>query len=180
MQLEIYRTLWGAKGSYAEAAKESRAAGFDGLETRVPEDVEQAQQLKAALEDHSLKLIAEVSTAGDYSQPDPAATVDDHIASLVKQLDISVALQPEFINCMGGCDAWDEAQNLEFFERCLEIERRCGITISHEIHRGRSLFTPWITRRIVAALPELKLTCDFSHWCVVCERLLDITGATWG
>ncbi|HEY1490438.1 MAG TPA: sugar phosphate isomerase/epimerase, partial [Verrucomicrobiae bacterium] len=22
-------------------------------------------------------------------------------------------------------------------------------------------------------LPALKLTCDFSHWCVVCERLID-------
>ena len=22
-------------------------------------------------------------------------------------------------------------------------------------------------------LPELRLTCDFSHWCVVCERLID-------
>ena len=89
---------------------------------------------------------------------------------------MSLDLQPEFFNCMGGCDAWDDAKNMEFFERCLEIEQRYKITICHEIHRGRSLFTPWITRRMITNYPELKLTLDFSHWVVVCERLLDIEG----
>lgn len=39
MQLEIYRTLWGTHATYAETAKESKGAGFDGLETIVPEGV---------------------------------------------------------------------------------------------------------------------------------------------
>ena len=30
-----------------------------------------------------------------------------------------------------------------------------------------------MTRDILSQLPALKLTCDFSHWCVVCERLID-------
>ena len=174
MKLEIYRTLWGTDAGYAEMSRVSRQAGFDGLETRVPEDVDLAQQLKSALKDHQLKLIAEISTAGDYSLPDPHATVDDHINSLVKQLEISFDLEPEFINCMGGYDAWGDAQNLEYFERCLEIEHRYNITICHETHRGRSLFTPWVTHRILETFPGLNITCDFSHWCVVCERLLDI------
>ena len=48
-----------------------------------------------------------------------------------------------------------------------------GVTLSYETHRSRSLFNPWTTRRIVEALPEIRLTADFSHWCVVCERLVD-------
>ena len=173
MQLEIYRTLWGTTGSLTEIARQSHEAGFDGLETRVPEDAHLAAQLRSALEDHNLKLIAEISTAGDYSSPDQHATVDDHIASLEKKIETSLTLQPEIMNCMGGSDAWGESQNLEFFERCLEIEHRFGIILCHETHRGRSLFTPWTTRQMLEAFPELALTCDFSHWCVVCERLLD-------
>ena len=45
--------------------------------------------------------------------------------------------------------------------------------MSFETHRSRSFFNPWTTRDILEELPELKLTCDFSHWCVVCERLID-------
>lgn len=176
MQLEIYRTLWGTDANYAETAKESREAGFDGLETRVPERIDLALQLKSALKDYKLKLIAEISTAGNYSLSDRNATVEEHINSLERLLDISINLHPEFINCMGGSDSWDDAQNTEFFERCLEIENRYKITICHETHRGRSLFNPWITRRMVETFPELNLTCDFSHWCVVCERLLDREG----
>ena len=173
MKLELYRTLWGTKGSYAAIAKESREAGFDGIETRVLDNLELAQELKSSLKKNKLKLIAEISTAGDYSSPDRMASVEDHVKSLERLLEISLPLNPEFINCMGGIDSWTDVQNFEFFERCLEVERRYKITICHETHRGRSLFNPWVTRKIVETFPEIKLTCDFSHWCVVCERLLD-------
>jgi hypothetical protein len=29
-----------------------------------------------------------------------------------------------------------------------------------------------LTRDLLRALPELRVTCDFSHWCVVSERLI--------
>jgi hypothetical protein len=48
-----------------------------------------------------------------------------------------------------------------------------GVTVSFETHRGRSLFNPWVTQRVVEQIPDILLTCDFSHWCVVCERLID-------
>jgi len=46
------------------------------------------------------------------------------------------------------------------------------VLICFETHRSRSLFTPWLTHRIVKALPEIQLTLDLSHWCVVAERLM--------
>jgi hypothetical protein len=48
-----------------------------------------------------------------------------------------------------------------------------GVVVSFETHRSRSFLNPWTTRDILRQLPALKLTCDFSHWCVVCERLVD-------
>ena len=55
----------------------------------------------------------------------------------------------------------------------MELAKRSGVTLSFETHRSRSLFNPWVTQRIVEQLPDISLTVDFSHWCVVCERLID-------
>jgi len=46
------------------------------------------------------------------------------------------------------------------------------ISVSHETHRGRPLSNPFLTLRLLHALPSLRLTADISHWMVVCERLL--------
>ena len=35
------------------------------------------------------------------------------------------------------------------------------------------MFNPALTLHLLARFPELRLTADFSHWLVVCERLLD-------
>ena len=50
------------------------------------------------------------------------------------------------------------------------MAERYNLEISFETHRSRSLFNPWVTRRIVEVLPQISLTADISHWCVVCER----------
>ena len=55
----------------------------------------------------------------------------------------------------------------------MERARHYGLNISFETHRSRSFFNPWVTQRIVEQVPECLLTVDFSHWCVVCERLMD-------
>ena len=34
------------------------------------------------------------------------------------------------------------------------------------------MFHPWVTREILEAVPDLSVTCDFSHWCCVTERLV--------
>jgi hypothetical protein len=54
----------------------------------------------------------------------------------------------------------------------LELEQKHGIAISIETHRGRPTFHPWVTKRLLQQLSDLRLTCDFSHWCVVTERLI--------
>jgi hypothetical protein len=61
---------------------------------------------------------------------------------------------------------------VEFLGKANAVARKLGILVSFETHRGRSLYNPWVTREILRQLPELRLTCDFSHWCCVCERLV--------
>jgi len=172
MQLQIFKTLWGHTGSLNEAAEQALSAGFNGLEGAAPTDAKQARQFKALLADTALDYIAEITTAGTYV-PERRASLQQHIDSFAEKLERSLHLEPLFITCLGGCDAWEEAKNMEFFSAAMQMADAAGITVSFETHRSRAFFNPWVTERIVRQLPGIKLTCDFSHWCVVCERLMN-------
>jgi hypothetical protein len=54
----------------------------------------------------------------------------------------------------------------------LQIEAALDVSVSHETHRGRALFNPFITGHLLNKFPTLYITADLSHWLVVCERLL--------
>jgi sugar phosphate isomerase/epimerase len=172
MELRLYKTLWGHEGTYVDAIHQAMRAGFHGIEGPAPEDQEESRRLRDLLYATGMGYIAEITTAGSYV-PDRSAGIEDHLDSLKLKLDQSLPMEPLFITCLGGCDAWPESMSVDFFGQAMEIASRHEITISFETHRGRSLFNPWVTQRIVEQLPEIRLTCDFSHWCVVCERLMD-------
>jgi len=80
------------------------------------------------------------------------------------------------INAHSGTDMWHEDRALDFF--CAVNDQVCALAqeiprLSHETHRGRVLCCPFITSRLLARLPGLRLTSDFSHWVLKTERLLD-------
>jgi hypothetical protein len=172
MQLRFYRSYWGATNAYAEFAAEARADGYDGLEAAVPLDKSSRHLLQAALADFDCDLIAEIGTAG-ARLPDRRATPEQHLSDFVRKLEAAAELAPQRINCYAGCDAWPLAESRDFLDTLIGHTARLGIPIGFATTRGRSLCTPWVTRDLVRSLPGLELTCDFSHWCVVCERLLD-------
>jgi sugar phosphate isomerase/epimerase len=179
MQLKMCRSWWGAPRSLEAMLEQTAAAGFDGVEMPVPESPDQRKRLCALLREHGLSLVAEVTTGladqptYDWWVPEPHFTIDDHLRDLRRAADHATDAGALFISTMCGYDAWSLSQNIEFFGRAIDLSRRSGIIISFETHRCRSLFNPWVTRDVIAALPEMKLTCDFSHWCVVAERLID-------
>ena len=173
MELECYKTMWGHTGSFAEACSQALAAGFNGIEGPAPASREARDEWLSQLQSSGLRYIAEICTAGSYV-PDRTATMTDHLSSMERKLERSMSLSPRKINCLGGVDAWHEEQSLEFFSRAIELATQYGAVMSFETHRGRSLFNPWVTLRLCEQLPNLKLTADFSHWCVVCERLMDV------
>jgi sugar phosphate isomerase/epimerase len=172
MELRLYRTLWGVELPIAQAAAEAAAAGFSGLEGQVPTDPGAREALAEALAGHGLDFIAEITTAGSYV-PDRRATVAEHLVTLEQGLRRGAGLHPRLTTCIAGCDAWSEVDSRRFFAEALDLGERFGMPLSFETHRSRSLFNPWVTQRIATALPQLQLTVDFSHWCVVCERLMD-------
>lgn len=172
MKLQLFKTLWGHRGSYQDAVDEAKKAGFHGIEGPAPESQEDMKQLQAFLDEKGMRFIAEITTAGTYV-PDRQASLNNHIQSFQQKLEQSLDLNPAFVTCLGGCDAWPEEKSLDFFGQAMALADEYKTIVSFETHRGRSFFNPWTTQRIVQQLPNIKLTCDFSHWCVVCERLMD-------
>jgi hypothetical protein len=172
MNFQLYKTFWGFDGSLADAFAQVREAGFDGIEAPIPSEPAQRDDFARQVADSGLGLIAEICTAGSYV-PERSATIADHLADLEAKIIHGKTLNPRFFNVMAGCDAWSYSEQVDFFARAVDLADRHGVTCSFETHRGRSFFNPWVTRDVVRAVPSLKLTCDFSHWVVVAERLMD-------
>lgn len=172
MELQIFKTLWGHTGPLALAADQAVEAGFVGLEGNADVSPQRRDELLQALQTRQLEYIQEIVTAGGYV-PRRNDTVQDHIADVYRQLQLGRALDPRWVTIIGGCDAWSLEQSVRFFGESQELAACMGIACSFETHRSRSLFNPWATLAILERLPELRLTCDFSHWVVVMERQLD-------
>lgn len=171
MRLKLFKTLWGDAGTFADAINSAQKNGFDGLEA-VPPDEKTSHQWRKQLDETNLDFIAEIPTTGDYV-PRRDATVQEHLQSLRDGLHSARILKARLVNCVGGCDAWSTQQSIEFFGAAMEMAQDFGLPIAFETHRSRSTFTPWATRDLLIQLPAMRLTCDFSHWCVVLERLPD-------
>jgi hypothetical protein len=115
--------------------------------------------------------MAEICTGGSYV-PRAEATKTDHLGSLEKGLEAALRCGARAATVIGGRDAWSVSESVEFFGQALALASQAGIPVSFETHRSRSLFNPWVTRDLLRQLPALRLTCDFSHWCCVTERLV--------
>ncbi|HEX4265599.1 MAG TPA: TIM barrel protein [Verrucomicrobiae bacterium] len=172
MELQIFKTLWGHTSGFDVALAACKENEFDGLEGPVPSSAVERSEFNKKLSQRDLSYIAEICTAGSYV-PNRQATDLEHLDSFLRQAEAALECEPLFLNVIAGCDAWSIEQSVEFFGRAMTISEDLGIIASFETHRSRSFFNPWVTRDILRQLPALKLTCDFSHWCVVCERLID-------
>lgn len=164
MKLHLIRHLWGVEGMWEELFPKFRQLGFQGVEAAVPAGLDRAR-LCHLLATHQLDFVAQIFTTG--------REVAEHVASFRQQLDGARELRPILINAHSGRDGWTEEESARFFEQALACEAEAGTPVAHETHRGRILFNPWITSRLLARFPGLKLCCDFSHWVCVAERLLE-------
>lgn len=172
MKLELFRTLWGYRGTWQQALDEARAAGFDGLEARIPEEGAERAAFGAFLRDNQVPYIAILFTSTPVL-PSQSATPAEHLDDFAHKLQLAAELEPRFVNVLAGNDRWPLAQQVDFFGEALEIAARSGLVCSFETHRARSLFNPWLTLQLIEQVPGLRFTSDISHWVVTCERLLN-------
>lgn len=172
MRLEIFRTLWGYRGSWQQALDEALGAGFDGLEARIPETAAQRAINARLLREQNVPYIATLFTSTPVL-PRQSDSSHVHLEDLRIKLDWAAELGPRLVNVLPGNDRWSLSEQVDFFARAVELADATGLKVCFEIHRGRSLYSPWVTLDVIRQVPELRFTSDISHWLVTCERLLD-------
>jgi sugar phosphate isomerase/epimerase len=166
MKIKIYRTLWGVPGPWDSAVAGIMDSGYDGIEA-ILFSAGQHAELRRVLRRRPVPFKGVIWTRN------AGRSADDHLRSFRAQLGALLRTGATSINAIGGYDCWTEREAARYFEGVLEAGAASGVPVSHETHRDSALFHPTAARRVLVQFPELRLTCDFSHWVVACERLLD-------
>ena len=156
----MFKATWGMTGDWESQFKQISEAGYTGVECGMP-TAEEEPLFKELLEKYKLDLILQVYSGGNHS------------TSLEQQVHKAVSFDPLLINAHSAKDSTPYEEQLIYFDRAIMLEKQIGIPIAHETHRGRATFTPWSTARLLRDLPDMHISADFSHWCCVCESMLD-------
>jgi sugar phosphate isomerase/epimerase len=135
-------------------------AGYAGIESPVPDPANEPL-FRELLKRYGLGYSAMVYTSGEHKE------------SFKRQVEKALTFSPLLINAHSAKDDMPYEQQLDFYRYAIELQRSAGIPIVHETHRGRAMYTPWTTERLLNDLPDLAICADFSHWCCVCESLLE-------
>lgn len=167
MQIKILSPLWGyEQEDLDDVIERIILAGYDGLDTYLPDHAGGRRKLLDCVEANKLSLVIQQHQAhGD--------TMDEFKASFLRYLELSAEAGPLLINSHTGKDYFSYEQNLELIDMADAFSHKSGIEIVHETHRGRFGFSPLVMKDYLNARRELKLTADLSHWVCVTESFLE-------
>ncbi len=161
MKVLVMKSLWGMTGPLEEQLERIADAGYDGIEHYQPEP-KQRPVFKRLLKKHRLGFVGMVFTHGP-----------DHARSFEEQAKGLLSYHPISLTAHTGTDSMPTPAATRLFRELVTIEKKVGVPVAHETHRGRYLFTPWTTANLLRAVPDIRLCSDFSHWCCVCESYLE-------
>lgn len=164
MKLILVKSFWGMDGTLEEKVRRIASAGYAAVEGQAPAG-EEAVLLKRLLREHGLDFITMVITEG--------ANYEEHLVSFKTKIEYARSFDPLKITVHGGRDWWPFDRQRAFFDEALEAERRIGLEVNHETHRGRPMFTPVATAALLREFPDLHINADFSHFLNVCESMLE-------
>lgn len=165
MELLLIKSLWGVPGPVEEAVGAIEGTMYGGVEDDLPSDPKDIDVLASAARSAGLRLIPLISLSGE--------SPDEQVESFRYLMDRALGTEPDRVVAHSGRDVWGLPEAIAFYEKIVAVEEELGVSAAHETHRSRPLATPWATAAVLGSVPELRLCCDFSHWTVVCERLLE-------
>lgn len=166
-ELLFMATNWGFKGDAEAFCAAAKKEGYDGVEVWWPTNEQSRSDLFAALKKHQLQVGFLCSGKAE----NPAI----YRETFIQNLDAATGnphQKPLYINCHSGKDYFSHAENQVLIFDTIRKAKETGIPIYHETHRGRMLYAVPVARQFMEGNPELRITLDISHWCVVHESLL--------
>jgi sugar phosphate isomerase/epimerase len=167
MNIKYYCPVWGMSHlPLASALKKIKDAGYSGAEIALDPDLKDVTGVKQIFSDNGLDLLILLP----YPKTGTPANL---LSAYLSKLDALLKLNPVMINSHTGKDYFTLKQNLEFIMGADKLSKAYGIMVAHETHRGRFAYSVALTANYIDVFPDLKLTADFSHWCVVSESLLE-------
>jgi hypothetical protein len=167
MDILFFCPRWGsATVPWEEFARSVKSAGFDGVETDIPVDPRERENMLYALDENKLLLIAQ-----HWETTDPH--FESHLDEYTGRIAFLAAAKPLFINSQTGKDYFSFHENRLLIQSAHNIAGAMGVPVYHETHRGKFSFAAHITKTFLERDPSLSLTLDISHWCAVAESLLE-------
>lgn len=167
MKLLLICPIWGMAGIPLKVSLQKiKDAGYDGVEYGCPlyDPIRPVfMQLAKELE---LQVVAQQYDASGNGFASYAHSLEAHLRYLA-------SFNPLFINSHTGRDFFSVEENTALIELASAVEQETGCRIVHETHRGRFAYSAAATLQYITRLPDLKLTGDFSHFCVVSESYLE-------
>jgi sugar phosphate isomerase/epimerase len=167
MEIKILCPLWGHEHlDIEDFTTRIREAGYDGIDTWIPEEPSARKKLFRCLEQKELFLVSHQHQAhGNH--------FSDFKDSFRHYLRISAEGGPILINSHTGKDYFSLQQNLELIDIAAEFAAAKNVPVVHETHRGRVGYSPAVMKDYFDARPELLITADLSHWVCVSESFLE-------
>lgn len=141
-----------------------KEAGFDGVETWMPENVAARKELISLLGVYNLPVVSHQHQASGKD-------IKSFCRSFDYYLNVSLECAPLFINSHSGRDYFTLDEQLQVLDVAFNFSAKSGIDVYHETHRGRMFFSPGNAAALFHARPGVKITADLSHWVCVSENL---------
>lgn len=167
MEIKILSPIWGHEHLKLQTFLDKiKTAGYDGIETGVPDDKADKQLLYDYLQQHEMHIVTHQHSA-------QGSTFKKFMDSYVKNLHLCAEPNPLLINSHTGRDYFTLQQNLDLIDAAREFSAKTGVIVAHETHRGRLGYSPQMSDTIFSLRPDFCITADLSHWTCVTESMLE-------
>lgn len=166
MEVLLLCPQWGQEHLPLEAfLNRVKEAGYDGIDTWVPQKTADRQQLTRLLDKYGLVMVSHQHQATGQS-------IKPFCNSYTYFLHQSLETGPLLINSHSGRDSFTLDEQLRVIDTAAHFADRNGVQVVHETHRGRIGYSPAAVRDLFAMRSAYQLTADFSHWVCVSESYL--------
>ncbi len=166
-ELKILATNWGFPGSLDAYCDKVKKEGYDGIEIWWPMEKSGQDELFSSLKKYDLEV---GFLCGAYQ-----SNYAEHVELFKRMTDAAATntvQKPLYINCHSGRDYFSQEENQIFIDHTIQLSKKSGVSIYHETHRSRILYSAPAAKHYLQKNPGLQITFDVSHWCNVSESLL--------